>query len=292
VHLASPKAKYYQLLGLSPGASETEIKRAYRKLAMHYHPDKNPSPEAADRFIALTEAYEILTNQRPTPAASMPRRTSTTPVNPEELKKEQEERMRAARERYARKQAEEEFEDERYFQQISRGKPYRLFLRVMQICLLTSSLLFIDYFVPGKVEELTVLQYTSGNANRGFTTYQVIGIELSSSERLWVETAAFHSITKNPKVKLERSRLFGEVKQLVVRQEQTYMPVQLDFTLYSTFPLIPFLLLVPFIAWLIKSRSLTYSVLFHTTLYLYLPGVILFYLLNNRLGNLLRFDWF
>ena len=259
---------------------------------MHYHPDKNPSPEAADRFIALTEAYEILTNQRPTPAASMPRRTSTTPVNPEELKKEQEERMRAARERYARKQAEEEFEDERYFQQISRGKPYRLFLRVMQICLLTSSLLFIDYFVPGKVEELTVLQYTSGNANRGFTTYQVIGIELSSSERLWVETAAFHSITKNPKVKLERSRLFGEVKQLVVRQEQTYMPVQLDFTLYSTFPLIPFLLLVPFIAWLIKSRSLTYSVLFHTTLYLYLPGVILFYLLNNRLGNLLRFDWF
>lgn len=290
--MASPKDKYYQLLGITPGASETEIKRAYRKLAMHYHPDKNSSPEAADRFIALTEAYEILTNQRPAPTVTSTRRSSTTPVNPEDLKKEQEERMHAARERYARKQAEEELENERYFQQISRGKPYRLFVRVMQICLLTSSLLFIDYFVPGKVEELTVLQYTTGNVSRGFTTYQVIGIELSSSERMWVETSAFHFITKNPKVRLERSRLFGDVKQVAVQQELSFTPVQVDFNLYSTFPLIPFLFLIPFIAWLIKSRSLTYSVLFHTTLYLYLPGVILFYLLNNRLIHLLQLDWF
>jgi hypothetical protein len=51
---------YYRILGLPYDASIDEIKRAYRKLAYLYHPDKNPSPEAKDKFIAVTEAYEFL----------------------------------------------------------------------------------------------------------------------------------------------------------------------------------------------------------------------------------------
>jgi molecular chaperone DnaJ len=51
---------YYDLLGVSRGASEAEIKKAYRKLAMDYHPDRNPSPDAEARFKEITEAYEVL----------------------------------------------------------------------------------------------------------------------------------------------------------------------------------------------------------------------------------------
>ena len=51
---------YYALLGCSRTASETEIKKAYRKLAMEYHPDRNSAPEAEARFKEITEAYEVL----------------------------------------------------------------------------------------------------------------------------------------------------------------------------------------------------------------------------------------
>lgn len=56
--------KYYQILGLEPGASQEEIKRAYRKMAMKYHPDVNPSPNARQRFTEILEAYEYLTGVR------------------------------------------------------------------------------------------------------------------------------------------------------------------------------------------------------------------------------------
>ena len=51
---------YYVLLGVSRTASEPEIKKAYRKLAMEYHPDRNSAPEAEARFKEITEAYEVL----------------------------------------------------------------------------------------------------------------------------------------------------------------------------------------------------------------------------------------
>ena len=51
---------YYALLGCSRTATEMEIKKAYRKLAMEYHPDRNSAPEAEARFKEITEAYEVL----------------------------------------------------------------------------------------------------------------------------------------------------------------------------------------------------------------------------------------
>jgi molecular chaperone DnaJ len=51
---------YYVLLGVSRTSTEGEIKKAYRKLAMEYHPDRNSAPEAEGRFKEITEAYEVL----------------------------------------------------------------------------------------------------------------------------------------------------------------------------------------------------------------------------------------
>ena len=52
--------EYYGILGLPVNSSIDEIKKAYRKKARLYHPDINPSPDAKDRFISITEAYEFL----------------------------------------------------------------------------------------------------------------------------------------------------------------------------------------------------------------------------------------
>ncbi|MCU0609536.1 MAG: molecular chaperone DnaJ [Chitinispirillaceae bacterium] len=55
------KADFYEVLGVSKSADEEELKKAYRKLAMKYHPDKNPGDKSAEeKFREATEAYEIL----------------------------------------------------------------------------------------------------------------------------------------------------------------------------------------------------------------------------------------
>ncbi|WP_318400378.1 DnaJ C-terminal domain-containing protein [Photobacterium leiognathi] len=58
------KRDFYEVLGVAKTASEKEIKKAYKKLAMKFHPDKNPDdPTAADKFKEVKAAYEILTDK-------------------------------------------------------------------------------------------------------------------------------------------------------------------------------------------------------------------------------------
>jgi molecular chaperone DnaJ len=58
------KRDYYEVLEVSKTASSEEIKKAYRKKAIQYHPDKNPdNKEAEEKFKEAAEAYEVLSNE-------------------------------------------------------------------------------------------------------------------------------------------------------------------------------------------------------------------------------------
>src|SRR5919107_4092333 len=58
----SSKKDYYDVLGIQRSAGKEEIKNSYRKLALQYHPDRNKSPGAEEKFKEISEAYAVLSD--------------------------------------------------------------------------------------------------------------------------------------------------------------------------------------------------------------------------------------
>lgn len=55
---------YYKILGIAKGASDDDIKKAYRKQALKWHPDKNKTANAEEKFKEIAEAYEVLSDPK------------------------------------------------------------------------------------------------------------------------------------------------------------------------------------------------------------------------------------
>jgi molecular chaperone DnaJ len=58
------KRDYYEILGISKQATQDEVKRSFRRLAMQYHPDRNKAPDAEQKFKEINEAYEVLSDAK------------------------------------------------------------------------------------------------------------------------------------------------------------------------------------------------------------------------------------
>jgi len=58
------KRDYYEVLGVDRNASEADLKKAYRRMAMKFHPDRNPGEEGEAKFKEAKEAYEILNDSQ------------------------------------------------------------------------------------------------------------------------------------------------------------------------------------------------------------------------------------
>lgn len=141
--------QYLDILGLQPGVSEADIKKAYRKLAKLYHPDINKDPDAQNRFVEITEAYNFLMEVGATPHNEAVNYAYDTHV------REYAERRKKAKEEARARQRQAAEEKRKTLFIIYNYTDY-----LVSIFLLCNFLLLTDYLLPSVAREERIIKLT------------------------------------------------------------------------------------------------------------------------------------
>jgi len=199
-----PRRRYYKILGLPNNASETEVRKKYRKLAMQYHPDKNPSPEANEKFLVVTLAYEILTGKRKEPTSKVATTNSRKPKPTEaEDQKQKEQRAREAHARFKRQQQEEKRENERYYQKLTSGVKWKTIQVSAFLGMILSLMIIADYLLPHHFSDDRVAGYNVNYAY-GLNGKQISLIKTDQNNFYWVEQITYDLYGRNQCPELKR----------------------------------------------------------------------------------------
>tara|TARA_B100000508_G_scaffold140609_1_gene142353 strand:+ start:46142 stop:47032 length:891 start_codon:yes stop_codon:yes gene_type:complete len=286
---------YFEILEIAPTKDEKVIKKAYRKLALKYHPDKNQTEEAHVKFIRISEAYENLlaaldyANKSPEERKEYTKNQSTRAKKPQKTAQEiYEERLREAKRRYEEMKRKEAEENEAYYQTISSGVNWKVFRAIMIGCILFAGLFILDSLILPSRWEKSEITGENRVINYGGISYRrIVPIRLETDEKLWVKPSFSSSATNYKTVYIERTWFFHDIKKVWTWDSGKWFYSVADFTVTGTFPLVPIFLFIPFLTYIIKGRTLTYSLLFNISFYMF--GIMLIALLiqNDRWAHLL-----
>ena len=213
---------YYQILGLQEGATEEEIKKAYRKLALKYHPDVNS--DSSDRiFLEIKDAYQNLTihkSQIPKDSYSSSEGKIFSRRHNRWFTKEEFMAMQNQGEIYRKKKENnEKLEAQRDFENLKKSWIYKLFPYVSGLGILFSILLLLDFYLPANTYPV---QYEStkrvslvegmlvGFSNPNLIISEIITIDKNnlthSSSYLGEIANVFY---ENEKIEVLQSSIFG-----------------------------------------------------------------------------------
>lgn len=268
--------KYYEVLGIPKDSSKELIKRAFRRKALELHPDKNPGLDTSPEFLKVLEAYEVLYN------GALPEQHQS--ANEKQREEEQKaERMRKARE-VARESMRERREIERaFYRGLVNGKLMKFANVQAFVFLLFGVLTIFNYFMPyqsiqSHVQSKNILYYYHLNQEKAFITVCGNAYQTSMQD--------FFNVKRGDPVSLELSFLFKDVMGVEFdTREGKHSRVRPHESLYMFFPLIPFLMFVPFLNLLFKKPSVRFYFLFF--LNVFVGTAVLFYLLLDG-GRLIR----
>ncbi|MEQ9442273.1 MAG: DnaJ domain-containing protein [Cyclobacteriaceae bacterium] len=238
---------YLEILGLKPGATEQEIKTAYRRLAKKYHPDTSAEPDAEARFIEITEAYRCLTEAEP---AFYPEVAANDYSAYEAEYAARQEQARA----YARQKAEEAAQ--------YRFLVLRRFFRILTPLVLAAGLfnllLVLDYAIPSrhydeKIQKVYRIFSTTGRGGGQSWSYDAIEFEhftirAGRGKAVDQQVSERGSIVTTP--------WLGTIKYVTLQINQEEQQLKPAYGLYQVFVyLIPAILLCSFFYFWLPTQS-------------------------------------
>ena len=164
---------YYKILGIPNNASKQEIRRAYRKLALRYHPDKNSNLGADERFLEISEAYEMLTSPQPKRRKGKSE-AQQRQQHEEEIKKARERAKENLRKRYAEFKKQEEREQ---------SKQYLIGIYIFACIVLLIIVSYSSYYAWFNQQAYTNSDTVIGQVT--FVDYRSFNIKFRTKEKLY-----------------------------------------------------------------------------------------------------------
>lgn len=279
------RSEAYRLLGLKPGATEGEIRKRYKILALKVHPDINPDPDANEQFIQLTNAVELLLSPD-VPLYHHELNNGRSRTTRSESPEEQKRRMDEARRRFEQQKRQKQHENERYFHQLTSGRRWLFFRWITIIGCVLSLALILDAFLPVHYEKDELIAFSKYNYN-GILHEKITILELKDLGRYFAETERGIWLSTYPEVLVKKTWLLHTPVEFFSTDDFQIMHTQFDFHLGSIRWIIAGLLLIPLITRLRRRRDFTYVFLYQFSFWGI--GLLELYLLitQHRLEHLL-----
>lgn len=196
--------KYFDLLGIPPTTDLSKIKKAYRKKALLCHPDKNKSPNAEQKFIELTEAYDFLIGNQSTTTSYTESTKTADQVRAEKI--------RQAKERYRKMQNDEVQKDAEYYARISEGWRWNLFRNLAIYTAIFTVLLTADFFFT-----------RSHRAIPEVTVYGHIPQTITQDDELFILPKIDYWVGEFPPVQLNYSLFFNDLKSINILDQPVFL---------------------------------------------------------------------
>lgn len=282
-------SRYYKILGLHPNASEREVKQAYRTLVKRVHPDINPSIEAHNQFIKITEAYEIITGQRPT----LNTRSRSSSQNVADLSNEKtaEQGQKEKYERYMKyKQRVEQIEyinQRRKYDPLRSGWRAKLFNSIVIISLVCFIILTVDYFMPAQVSKHRV-EYIQARGYSDIYKSSEIRVHYDNGQSIDALGQNLFLLKVDDIFFIEKTKILNEKKSILIFYNDNYYVAENRNSVYAILPLAYIFLLIPLIAFFIRRDIWFFAYGFYPTIYGTSLFLCYFFLENSRILKMLQ----
>ncbi len=266
--------KYYSRLGLSETANSEDIRRQFRKLAMKYHPDRNPSENAQEEFLKITEAYEILTGKRKLVHSLESKRTGSA-------RPQQKERVREARRRHYEQVIKEQEETEIYFKGLLKSRGWKVVTRSSILGAILSLCLILDLFLPHHYSQDRMTHYAMDVYSSGQTIEKRVSlVRTAKNQEYWIEELDYPFYGQYPDFFVQKSWIFRDPTNLVSIQRGKFVHYAVHYTYFSFFYLLIPVFLIPAFTCYYKRKTITFTILYYLSLYLS-TGLMLLFLISD-----------
>ena len=276
VVLKPVRKQYLQILGLNEGATDEQIKKAWKKKALQFHPDKNPNDNAQMEFIRICDAYQKLSNgtfeqideTNQTEANEFQKKYNQN-LTPEEV----EIRRQKAREYAKYKEMYEENILSISFNDLKKSFIYK-FSNIVAICsLCIGSILLLDYVIlEPKVETAVILNHKYNIDNIVYYVYD-LNYQLPLEDREYQISSAlssknFRSLKYNSFVHIYKSRILNENISFSHKADSFDTSMMNRFSIYIAFWIFLVLFFLPILNFVARGPNTLYLVSIHVNAYL------------------------